>query len=126
MNEGDEGGWQDVLRTQQEELRRLEMMNDALDAGNGQLDADINKALKKASTKSPRPLSSGRKRGASGGGVGIGSPLRCRDLVQGLVEEVPDLPDVQSDQPGTLPEPAPGSPDIDPKAPDTALRWEDF
>ena len=120
--DGDEN-WQDVLRAQQDEMRRLEMMNEALDEGTGQLDADINKALKRTSTKlaSSRPLS-GKKRGGSAGM--IGSPPRGRDLVESLHEEAPDLPDIQVDRENQdLPEPAPPtSPDIDPKAPDTAAK----
>lgn len=124
MDDGDEGNWQDVLRAQQEELRRLELMNDELDAGTNQLDADINKALKKTSTKiaTARPLSA-RKRGASGGAIGVGSPLRGRDLVAGLEEDVPGIPDIDVGETAhKLPDPAPPSPDIDPKAPETAAK----
>lgn len=131
-----DGTWQDVLRTQQEELRRLELMNEALDAGTGQLDADINKALKKTSTKlatTSRPSSSSRPTSAPRGRIGpaIGlSPRHSRggrDLVAGLDEDVPDIPHIQVNDHGALPEPAPpSSPDIDPKAPDTVAKYYMF
>jgi hypothetical protein len=53
--------WEEVLRAQQEELRRLEQMNEELDAGHGNLDADITKALRKSSLKhTPRSAGSSR------------------------------------------------------------------
>ena len=121
MSEG-ESTWQDVLKTQQEELRRLEMESDALDAETGQLDVDINKALRRNSSKigSLRP-SSGTGRVAVS--VIPGSPARGRDLVAALHEEAPDLPDIQVERERPPPEPAPPStPDIDSKAPDTAAK----
>ena len=50
-----EGGWQDAMRAQQEELLRLEQMNEALDAGQSNLGADITRALRKTSFKSTTP-----------------------------------------------------------------------
>lgn len=119
----DRGDWQDVLRAQQEELRRLELMNEALDAGNGQLDADINRALRKTSVKltSTRP-SSGKTRGASAGAAMASSTPRSRQPVGGD-EEVPDIPSLNVSEDPTAAHPAPPtSPEIDPKAPDTAAK----
>lgn len=50
-----EGGWQDAMRAQQEELLRLEQMNAALDAGQSNLGADITRALRKTSFRSTTP-----------------------------------------------------------------------
>jgi hypothetical protein len=54
--------WQDLLREQQEELKRLEQMNEALDAGQGTLDADITRALKPRSASASATSAAGLSR----------------------------------------------------------------
>jgi hypothetical protein len=137
--------WQDILREQQEELRRLEQMNEALDADQGALDADINRALKPRSAASATaaarasgnigaPSSShsraslGRTRISSRGSVSAAAGAEeAERQVDAVADEMVDL---NLDMPLTarrgsdVPPALPPSPEIDgSKAPEVALRW---
>jgi hypothetical protein len=138
--------WQDILREQQEELRRLEQMNEALDADQGALDADINRALKPRSAAST--AAAARARSGAGGSAAshsrtslgrtrISSRGSGSFATAGADEEADHVSDAADEmealnldmplkaRPGNDAPPAlPPSPEVDgSKAPEVALRW---
>jgi hypothetical protein len=114
--------WQDVLKQQQDELRRLELMNEALDAGNTDLNAGITKALKKNSTKvaTYRP-SSGKSRGSTNIKSDAFDDMHNHDSAANVPPVVPDAHLSDHDETTGM---QPTSPEIDAsKAPDTAAKY---